>query len=414
MERVLSLAVLPFVCSAGSETASLRYNFNEAWLNEIVAGIAVFLLAAGMYNFFWSRTRSPGPRKAKATKRKATKVEARAEACLSPEGLTDTPATASTSASYPAVLRGISQGSYDMSEIAEEQHEKHELSMSWHLSSRSNVPGVLGFAAGHSVFMGYVQAKDNQDEQQELPFSRLLLNRAQVPGVLGFAPALCSLKAADNTDGEREPGLPLCCELLSRVKNPGLLGLVAEHLSLPGKQVDTTQKQNLTKQRPKARKSGDCETSKATGDEPGESVRQLSDMLQDQQVCKLLRRVQQKLRTSEACVNQPSALRLLRILAQLQALWKVRNQWAEKPDDTWGVFLQRICIIMAPPPHMLQPVAILPKDDWRCLRRWCLDTPPQNIERIVEACLHFYGKPGRRTAERLSKLLTQERCERSM
>lgn len=350
MERVLSLAVLPFVCSAGSETASLRYNFNEAWLNEIVAGIAVFLLAAGMYNFFWSRTRSPGPRKAKATKRKATKVEARAEACLSPEGLTDTPATASTSASYPAVLRGISQGSYDMSEIAEEQHEKHELSMSWHLSSRSNVPGVLGFAAGHSVFMGYVQAKDNQDEQQELPFSRLLLNRAQVPGVLGFAPALCSLKAADNTDGEREPELPLCCELLSRVKNPGLLGLVAEHLSLPGKQVtvastgrstsnlpqhtlffpsialallhldcqvDTTQKQNLTKQRPKARKSGDCETSKATGDEPGESVRQLSDMLQDQQVCKLLRRVQQKLRTSEACVNQPSALRLLRILAQL-------------------------------------------------------------------------------------------------
>lgn len=408
MERVLSLAVLPFVCSAGSESASLRYNFNEAWLNEIVAGIAVFLMAAGMYNFFRSRTRSPGPKKAKATKRKVTKVEARAEACLSPEGLTDTPATASTSASYPAVLRCISQGSYDMSEIAEEQHEKHELPMSWHVSSRSNVPGVLGFAAGHSVFMGYVQAKDNQDEQPELPLSRLLLSRAQVPGVLGFAPALRSLKAAD-TDGEREPELPLCCELLSRVKNPGLLGLVAEQLSLPGKQVDTMQKQNPTKPRPKAHKREDCETSLAAGDEPGESVRQLSDMLQDQRVCKLLRRVQQKLRTSEACVNPPSALRLLRILAQLQALWKVRNQWAEKPDDTWGVFLQRICIIMAPPKHMLQPVAILPKDDWRCLRRWCLDTPPQNIESIVEACLHFYGKPGRRTAERLSKLLMQER-----
>eukprot|EP00435_Cladocopium_sp_Y103_P026279 s2163_g6.t1 len=31
MERFLSLAVLPFMCSAGSETASLRYNFNEVW-----------------------------------------------------------------------------------------------------------------------------------------------------------------------------------------------------------------------------------------------------------------------------------------------------------------------------------------------------------------------------------------------
>lgn len=29
--------------------------------------------------------------------------------------------------------------------------------------------------------------------------------------------------------------------------------------------------------------------------------------------------------------------------------------------DTWGVFLERICLIVAPP-HMPQPVAILPKD----------------------------------------------------
>lgn len=77
---------------------------------------------------------------------------------------------------------------------------------------------------------------------------------------------------------------------------------------------------------------------------------------------------------------------------------EVRNTWSEKPDelrqnlvhfcavetrkrnhvsmccscillscpmanakDTWGVFLERICIILAPP-HILQPVAILPKD----------------------------------------------------
>ena len=38
--------------------------------------------------------------------------------------------------------------------------------------------------------------------------------------------------------------------------------------------------------------SGCC----APGDEPGESVRQLSDMLQDQQVCKLLRRVSECLK----------------------------------------------------------------------------------------------------------------------
>ena len=38
--------------------------------------------------------------------------------------------------------------------------------------------------------------------------------------------------------------------------------------------------------------SGCC----APGDEPGESVRQLSDMLQDQQACKLLRRVSECLK----------------------------------------------------------------------------------------------------------------------
>lgn len=385
------LSILP-LCSAG--TVSLC--FNEVRLNnEIVAGIAVFLIAAGMYNFFRSRTASPKP-KVKATKvRKVPKVEAKAEACASPEGQTDTPATASTSASFPAVLRCISQGSYDMFEIAEEQQELlHELPLSWHLLSRSLVPGVLGFAAGFSVLM--VDMADEVDEAEELPMSWHLGNRVNMPGVVGFAAAFDALKAkeATNNSDPDEKRLPLFCNLLRRTEMPGTLGLAG---NFSQKEAESVLNASWAKAGDVVRSGGH------------ESARQLSDMLMDQQVCKLLRRLQQKLRNSKACETPPSALRILRLLAQLQALWNVREIWAEKPDETWGVFLQRISLIMAPP-QMPQLVAILPKDDWRCLRRWCLDSHPQKMEGVLEACLYFHSKPGKRTAERLSRLLKQEKC----
>ena len=391
------MSILPLCCSAG--TVSLC--FNEVRLNnEIVAGIAVFLIAAGMYNFFRSRTvASPrgspkASRSVKASKvrrfvPKVPKVEAH-EACASPEGQTDTPATASTSASFPdAVLRCISQGSYDMFEIAEDAEEQqeilHELPLSWHLLSRSLVPGVLGFSAGLSVLMGDMQADDVEEER--------------------FAAAFNALKAKEATDSDPgETRLPLFCNFLQRTKMPGTSGLAGNVAQK--KQVESVSNASW------GEKEKDLERSESGGHE---SARQLSDMLMDQQVCKLLRRLQEKLRNSKVCEAPPSALRILRLLAQLQALWNVRDIWAEKPDETWGVFLERISLIMAPP-RMPQLVAILPKDDWQLLRRWCLDSHPQNMERVLEACLYFYSKPGKRTAERLSRLLKQEKCgcKRSM
>eukprot|EP00434_Breviolum_minutum_P026956 symbB.v1.2.023831.t1/scaffold2214.1/size85597/6 len=317
------------------------------------------------------------------------KVEAH-EACASPEGQTDTPATASTSASFPdAVLRCISQGSYDMFEIAEDAEEQqeilHELPLSWHLLSRSLVPGVLGFSAGLSVLMGDMQADEVEEER--------------------FAAAFNALKAKEATDSDPgETRLPLFCNFLQRTKMPGTSGLAGNVAQK--KQVASVSNASW------GEKERDLERSESGGHE---SARQLSDMLMDQQVCKLLRRLQEKLRNSKVCEAPPSALRILRLLAQLQALWNVRDIWAEKPDETWGVFLERISLIMAPP-RMPQLVAILPKDDWQLLRRWCLDSHPQNMERVLEACLYFYSKPGKRTAERLSRLLKQEKCgcKRSM
>jgi len=293
-----------------------------------------------------------------------------------------------------------------MFEIAEEQQEiLHELPLSWHLLSRSLVPGVLGFSAGFSVLMGDMQA-DEVEEAEELPMSWHLGNRITMPGVVGFAAAFNALKAKESAT-DTDPGakrLPLFCNFLQRTKMPGTSGLAGNIAQK--KQVESVSNASWVE------KDGDLERTESGGHA---SSRQLSDMLMDQQVCKLLRRLQQKLRNSEVCETPPSALRILRLLAQLQALWNVRDIWAEKPDETWGVFLERISLIMAPP-QMPQLVAILPKDDWRCLRRWCLDSHPQSMERVLEACLYFYSKPGKRTVERLSRLLKQEKCgcKRSM
>lgn len=398
-------AALPFCgsCATGL-IASLSFNTTASLDRQlvIVAGLC-FITAAGVFCFFQSRG-ATSPRKAKAMKN-VLKAEERVEACHSPEGRTDTPSTVFTS----GVLRCISQASYDMSEIAE---EKPVLSFSWHLQNRASVPSVLGFAGGYFAFLELMKACQDtrsRDQNHKLTLGWHLACRGTMPTVFGFAAAFSSWKEADDCAEPTLRPFASSFELLSKCRMPGVLGLVKNIFAA----------MQVREEESKSNKNHYESCVKRTSSGRFDEVRQLSDMLNDQQICKLLRRLQRKLRNSQEGdnalgSNTPSALRLLRILAQLQALWNVRDSWVEKPEDTWGVFLERICLIVAPP-HMPQPVAILPKDDWRSLRRWCLGTHPDTLERILEACLRFYGKPGKRTAEQLSRLLRQvDRCDISM
>eukprot|EP00913_Durusdinium_trenchii_P019358 g18198.t1 len=245
------------------------------------------------------------------------KAEERVEACHSPEGRTDTPSTVFTS----GVLRCISQASYDMSEIAEEKPV---------------------FAGGYFAFLELMKACQDtrsRDQNHKLTLGWHLACRGTMPTVFGFAAAFSSWKEADDCAEPTLRPFASSFELLSKCRMPGVLGLVKNIFAA----------MQVREEESKSNKNHYESCVKRTSSGRFDEVRQLSDMLNDQQICKLLRRLQRKLRNSQEGdnalgSNTPSALRLLRILAQLQALWNVRDSWVEKPEEsclrTVGLLLQ--------------------------------------------------------------------------
>ncbi|CAJ1420377.1 unnamed protein product, partial [Effrenium voratum] len=322
-------------------------------------------LAAARMSRNWERRGKQIPTPTKAQARMRPQVEAKAEACASPEGLSGSPGTESTTASCVNILRCISQASiWDISE--EEELKPERLPLAWWLTCRAQMPGALGFARCFSAVRAEAPRATLNRYGLRLPFK---LTELPLPGLLGLVVARF----------EAQPGpTPGPCAQLVQPKS-------AQDRSKP---VPSRDKRSLR------RSVSDVETRQLSDETSAErnkrtlrrsvsadETRQLSDLLCEDKLSAAVRSYHSKIKAFAE--PAPSPVRLLRILAQAHALWNARDSWSLSPEETWGIFLERMCLIMAAP-RVVQPVAVLPKDDWRRLRGWCYQVF-HHLESILEA-----------------------------
>eukprot|EP00435_Cladocopium_sp_Y103_P070255 s1508_g34.t2 len=124
--------------------------------------------------------------------------------------------------------------------------------------------------------------------------------------------------------------------------------------------------------------------------------RQLLLLLSSQRVENALRSARDSLR-----VKTKESL-LLKILAEVHALWKLREAWGSKPDESWGIFLQHLSDILAPR-LTCRSVALI--QDWRAVKEWCIGFPPETLGEVIEAALRFHQSPTPIQVVRLSSVL---------
>ena len=129
--------------------------------------------------------------------------------------------------------------------------------------------------------------------------------------------------------------------------------------------------------------------------------RQLLTLLSSQRVEKALRSARENLKMkAQDSLNLP---RLLKIVAEVYALWKLRKEWGSRPEETWGLFLQHLSEILAP--RSCPSVALLPVEDWRAVKEWCTSFPSEMLGEVVEAALRFHHSPTPIQVLRLSSTL---------
>mmetsp|Transcript_11443 Transcript_11443/g.19348 ORF Transcript_11443/g.19348 Transcript_11443/m.19348 type:complete len:171 (+) Transcript_11443:100-612(+) len=130
--------------------------------------------------------------------------------------------------------------------------------------------------------------------------------------------------------------------------------------------------------------------------------RQLLLLLSSRRVENALRSVRDSLRVKAK--DSLNLARLLKILAEVHALWKLRKAWGSKPDESWGIFLQHLSEILAPG-LTCRSVALVQVEDWRAVKEWCVGFPPETLGEVIEAALRFHQSPTPIQVVRLSSVL---------
>ncbi|CAK9030708.1 unnamed protein product [Durusdinium trenchii] len=133
--------------------------------------------------------------------------------------------------------------------------------------------------------------------------------------------------------------------------------------------------------------------------------RQLLLLLSSRRVETALRSAQDQLKMK---MNKDSLSlgKLLKIIAEVHALWKLRDLWGSKPDESWGVFLDRLSQTLGPG---CRSVALLQVEDWRAVKDLCTGSSTELLSDLIDAALCFHHSPTPLQVLRLSTVLDRLR-----
>eukprot|EP00931_Biecheleriopsis_adriatica_P092126 TRINITY_DN6594_c0_g1_i1.p1 TRINITY_DN6594_c0_g1~~TRINITY_DN6594_c0_g1_i1.p1 ORF type:complete len:427 (+),score=78.37 TRINITY_DN6594_c0_g1_i1:70-1281(+) len=109
--------------------------------------------------------------------------------------------------------------------------------------------------------------------------------------------------------------------------------------------------------------------------------------------------------------EKPDIEILLFILSATHTLWKDAQVWSEKPDDTWGIFQQRMDWILSCPASVSSSRSVLNfiVQDWSGLKLWASNLTKHQLCNILGAALDFHCLPEPKQVVTLAREL-QLRC----
>jgi len=141
------------------------------------------------------------------------------------------------------------------------------------------------------------------------------------------------------------------------------------------------------------------ESANLSRDEP----RQLLMLLSSRRVAAVLRETLQLLDPkAEAFLSQR---KVLKVLAEVHFVWKVRHAWAAQPEESWGSFLQGVEDALLPSSGL--KVQLVEPQDWSDMKSMFLRLPASALSKMVAASLRFYHCPKPKMLLRLTTLLKQ-------